>query len=356
MTKLFLVEKFAADKPLVALVSILRGEPPAVGNTLFLSSAAQTAVITSAQLVSTPAEADYFLIPQAVTALTPAVNRYLDEIRELAKASKKKMIVFIGGDLSHNIFIDDMIVLKGSQYSRLKRANEIIVPPLVEDLSPEANQPLAGGIKIRLKADQPTVGFCGWAAAGNLAGWLKYWFKNLKPGSVVFRKGLYFRRRAIKALKQSNLVKTNFLIRRSFSGNLKTASGDPAKLRREYLENIVNSDFILAPKGDGNFSLRFYETLSAGRIPVLIDTDCVLPLEGEINYDEVMVRVPYRQIAQIGGIVNNWYRQLSPKEWAEKQKSARRLFAERLRYDQFFNLLLARPLEDWLQARSSVEI
>jgi hypothetical protein len=339
MTKLFLAPLLDSSQPVVVLVSILCSEMPAVGNTLFLTKAGQATAVTSAQLVSSPTEADYLLIPQAVTALTPAVNRYLDEVRQLAKNAGKKIVVFIGGDLSHNIFIDDMIVLKGSQYGRLKRANEIIVPPLVEDLV-EA--------KPRPKANQPVVGFCGWAAAANLAGWLKYWLKNLKPGSVVFRKGLYFRRRAIKVLKQSNLVKTNFLIRRSFSGNLKTASGEPAKLRREYIENIVNSDFILAPKGDGNFSLRFYETLAAGRIPVLIDTDCVLPLEGEINYDEVMVRVPHRQIAQIGDIVNNWYQPFSPAEWAEKQKSARRLFAERLRYDQFFNLLLARPLEDWL--------
>jgi len=349
MTKIFLTPLLDSSKPVVALVSILRGEAPAVGNTLFLTKAGQATVVTSAQLVSSPTEADYLLIPQAVTALTPAVNHYLDEVRQLAKNAGKKIVVFIGGDLSHNIFIDDMIVLKGSQYGRLKRANEIIVPPLVEDLD-------GCGITSRPKAGQPTVGFCGWAAAGNLAGWLKYWSKNLITWPAVLKKGLYFRRRAIKALKQSNLVKTNFLIRRSFSGNLKTASGEPAKLRREYIENIINSDFILAPKGDGNFSLRFYETLAAGRIPVLIDTDCALPLEGEINYDEVMVRVPYRQIAQIGDIVNNWYQQLSPAEWAEKQKSARRLFAERLRYDQFFNLLLARPLEDWLQAQLSVGV
>lgn len=343
MTKLFLTPLFDQDKPVVALVSILRGEAPATGNTLFLTKAGQVSAIASAQLVSSPSEANYFLIPQAVTALTPVVDRYLDEARQLAKNAGKKIVVFIGGDLSHNIFIDDMIVLKGSQYGRLKRPNEIIIPPLVEDLV-EA--------KPRPKVNQPTVGFCGWAAASNLTGWLKYWSKNLITWPTVFKKGLYFRRRALKVLAKSKLVKTNFIIRRSFSGNIKTASGDPAKLRQEYVENIINSDFILAPKGDGNFSLRFYETLSAGRIPILIDTDCVLPLEGEINYDEVMVRVPYRQIAQTNQLVNNWYQQLSPDEWVKKQQTARQLFVEKLRYDRFFNFLLARPLEDWLQVQS----
>ena len=30
--------------------------------------------------------------------------------------------------------------------------------------------------------------------------------------------------------------------------------------------------------------VRFYETLAIGRIPVLIDTDCVLPLNNEIDW------------------------------------------------------------------------
>ena len=193
------------------------------------------------------------------------------------------------------------------------------------------------------------VGFCGWAAPDGFVGYLKYWLKNLFTYPTVFKKGLYFRRRALKALSQSSSIKTNFIIRRSFSGNLKTASGDPTHLRREYIDNIFNSDFILAPKGDGNFSLRFYETLSAGRIPVLIDTDYVLPLESEINYDQVIVRVPYQNINQAGEIINAWYQNLSEEEWLFKQQQAQTLFAEKLRYDQFFNLLLARPLEDWLQ-------
>lgn len=350
MTKLFLAPLFDARQPVLALVSILRGEMPAAGSTLFLNSTSQPYRLTAVALVSQIDQADYILIPQAVTVLTPAVRAYLDQVRSLASQSGKKIIVFIGGDLSHNIFIDDMIVLKGSQYGQLKRPNEIIVPPLVEDLSPEANQPWAGGVKFRTKSDQPVVGFCGWAAPAGFAGWLKYWLKNLFTFRAVFKKGLYFRRRALAVLKRSNLIKTNFIIRRSFSGNLKTVGGDPKKLRQEYIDNILNSDFILAPKGDGNFSLRFYETLSAGRIPVLIDTDCVLPLESEINYDEVMVRVPYQNLNQADKLISDWYEQLSPTDWVAKQRAARELFAAKLRYDQFFNLLFSRLLEDWLQA------
>jgi len=341
MTKFFLAPLFDSNQSTVALVSLLRGETLETGSTLFLNPTGQRFEITAATLVPQIEAADYVLIPQAVTQLTPVVRTYLDQVRRLAKAAGKQVVVFIGGDLSHRIFIDDMIVLKGSQYGRRKRPNEIIVPPLVEDL---------GAMPGRPKAGRAVVGFCGWAAPNGFAGWLKYWLKNFFTFQTVFKKGLYFRRRVLKALNQSNLVKTNFIVRRSFSGNIKTVSGDPARLRREYVDNIFNSDFILAPKGDGNFSLRFYETLSAGRIPVLIDTDCVLPLEGAINYDEVMVRVAYQNLDQADKIISDWYKKLSPTDWLAKQQAARELFAAKLRYDQFFNLLLARPLEDWLQS------
>lgn len=342
MTKLFLASRFDKTKPVTALASMLLGEQPVTGSALFLAQSDQAA-IALAKLVTDIAEADYILIPQAVTELTPAIRQYLTEVKIQAKEVGKKVVVMVGGDLSHNIFIDDMIVLKGSQYGYLKRSNEIIVPPLVADL---------GEAPARPKGGRAVVGFCGWAAPAGLAGWLKYGVKNFFTRPVVLKKGLYFRRRAIEALQSSSLIKTNFIIRHSFSGNTKTAQGEPAKLRQEYVANIINSDFTLAPKGDGNFSLRFYETLSAGRIPILIDTDCVLPLEGEINYDEVIIRVPYQNINQIAEIVNNWYQNLSAEEWLDKQQQARKLFVEKLRYDAFFNLLFSRPLEDWLPSRT----
>jgi hypothetical protein len=43
-------------------------------------------------------------------------------------------------------------------------------------------------------------------------------------------------------------------------------------------------------------SLRFFETLAFGRIPILVADQAALPLEEVIPYDEFVVRVPERQI------------------------------------------------------------
>ena len=41
------------------------------------------------------------------------------------------------------------------------------------------------------------------------------------------------------------------------------------KNRAEYLDAISQTDFMACPRGDANQSARFYETLSAGRIPLI---------------------------------------------------------------------------------------
>ena len=62
-------------------------------------------------------------------------------------------------------------------------------------------------------------------------------------------------------------------------------------LKQSYIESIEDSKFVLCPRGPATNSVRFYEVLSRGRIPVLIaDTD--LPLENQIDYSKFCVMVP----------------------------------------------------------------
>jgi hypothetical protein len=49
------------------------------------------------------------------------------------------------------------------------------------------------------------------------------------------------------------------------------------------LTNMENNIFTFCYRGAGNFSYRFYETLMMGRIPILINTDCVFPFWNEIK-------------------------------------------------------------------------
>jgi len=138
-------------------------------------------------------------------------------------------------------------------------------------------------------------------------------------------------------LNRSSLIETNFILRKFYSCHTDTLKIPPETARQEYIENMIDSDFVLAPKGDGNFSMRFYEALSLGRIPILIDTETILPLENVIDYDSFILRVNYKNINKLDKIIADFYNQITNKEFIEMQKRARENFEKYLRIDAFFN-------------------
>ncbi len=352
-TKLFLAPPISGLHELHLIASYFGRDDGS--NTLFTSKNPANFAYKNFSFTENILEANYILIPNSIKKLDQNIQNYLDSVRSLAKRHNKKVIVFIGGDLSHDVFIDDMIVFKGSQYKYMMRSNEIIVPPFAEDLL-EGDQ-----LTIRKKSkntnQKPVVGFCGWAGFANVPQLIKYHARNLlinfqkifRPHLEVHKKGLYFRRKAIQILQKSQLVSTNFIIRNSFSANTKTISLDPVQARKEYKENIISSDFVLTPKGDANFSVRFFEVLTLGRIPILIDTETVLPLENVIDYSEFMLKVNYRDLKKLPEIISEFYANLTPDQFSIMQHKAREAYELYLRYDRFFSYVFSGPVERLLR-------
>lgn len=64
---------------------------------------------------------------------------------------------------------------------------------------------------------------------------------------------------------------------------------DPAVVK-DFDENMARAEFNLCLRGNGNWSMRLYQTLSAGRIPVIVDSDMVLPFEDRIDWSAICVR------------------------------------------------------------------
>lgn len=290
------------------------------------------------EIVQNPEEADYFCIPHNYNYIKNRVE-YLRHWLELGEKFSKKTIIFLPGDSDEDILIPNSIIFRNSQYGYKKKDNEIIMPGFAVDLGKKY------GLLARNKVVKPVVGFCGWASYRTVKEWVSYGIYNLMEslvGNPVHKKGLYFRRRALAALRDSPDVATDFITRSSYSGSEKTLTVDPVQARTEYIDNIKNSDFILAPKGDGNFSIRFFETLSLGRIPLLIDTDCPLPLEEDITYDDCILRVNYRELNKLPEIVADYYEKLTPETYLEKQKKCREVFEKYLKIDVFFKRTLTK--------------
>lgn len=69
--------------------------------------------------------------------------------------------------------------------------------------------------------------------------------------------------------------KTDFVIRGAFHGHFNDA--EQKRHETEYKCNLENNLYQLCCRGTGNFSHRFYEVLASGRVPVLPDTEFVVP-------------------------------------------------------------------------------
>ncbi len=72
------------------------------------------------------------------------------------------------------------------------------------------------------------------------------------------------------------------------------APGDPSPrsgedYEREYAQNIKRSEFVLCPRGGGASSLRLFETMMLGRVPVIISDQWIAP--SGPDWDSFSVRV-----------------------------------------------------------------
>lgn len=99
---------------------------------------------------------------------------------------------------------------------------------------------------------------------------------------------------------------------------------------------------MICIRGGGNFSVRFYEALAMGRIPILIDTDSSLPLSDVIQWKDHVVWVPYKDRNRVDTILIDFHNRLKKEEFEDLQLRNRKLWEDYLRYGSFFKKMIER--------------
>jgi len=84
-----------------------------------------------------------------------------------------------------------------------------------------------------------------------------------------------------------------------------------------YLSLLARSKFVLCPRGAGSSSWRLFETMKAGRVPVII-SDQWVPPEGPA-WNEFSVRIPESQVANIPRELERLERDAPILAWAARQ-------------------------------------
>lgn len=260
------------------------------------------------------------------------VQLQLDQVR----SPTARCVFFYSNDDAGPIEVarPNVAIFRTSLFARHRLAHESAMPALCDDLLESDADVFAE----RPWSDVPSIGFCGFVGSP---------LKRLGLQALRQREktdGLVLRERALTALERGDHVRTHFIRRTSFwggsMGRFHFDSNRQTEVRREFVRNLGETDYTLCARGKGNFSYRFYEALSAGRIPVFVNTDCVLPFEGRIDWKRHVVWLEERELDTSAQQVARFHRALGPAGFRELQRENRRLWKEWLSPEGFFERAL----------------
>ena len=121
------------------------------------------------------------------------------------------------------------------------------------------------------------------------------------------------------------------------------------KARKEsFVDVLSKSRSVLCPRGVGVQSIRFFETLSAGRVPVLISDDYMLPLDDHIDYSAIVWNIAESRILDLPDEIEKLFRSESDDEIGQRAEKARRTWQMYFRPSKrgdFVNLTLKEVLK-----------
>lgn len=79
------------------------------------------------------------------------------------------------------------------------------------------------------------------------------------------------------------------------------------ELNDKYIEMLGDSEFSLCPRGTGISSVRLFESMAMGSIPVIIADGYKLPLQNVIDWNGISIQVRQNQISKIGQVLQQNY-------------------------------------------------
>jgi hypothetical protein len=291
------------------------------------------------------------------------------EFTDLAKRAGKKVAIFFHSDSDEAVPIENAIVFRTAFNHSKRRPNEFAMPALCDDFMEKY---LDSRLTLRAKSEKPVVGFCGLAYSPRgsirrvktlcLQGHVFPAINELRILALFCRaevfgckmagpyRGSFLRTRVMRVLSRSEFVETNFVVRDSFWGGIFSGAqkGDDKKgdldlfqkvrqkVRQDYVHNMLDSDYALCVRGAGNFSWRFYEAMSCGRVPLFIDTDCGLPYDWLIDWRQQFIWVDEQDVPSVAKLLVMFHHSLSPEDFQKLQVNCRKLWEDWLSPVGFF--------------------
>jgi hypothetical protein len=291
------------------------------------------------KIVESINEADIVIVPVDIAYFFENdKSQWLYDFIAKGNASNKLVWVYAAGDRGISLNADVCTFRLSGFHNKLNRRTFILPSFIVDPLSL-----LKKEFKPIPKTKLPSIGFVG-HVNGSTIKWLKefliFLYHNLKrTAKVIFDDYQSFYPSSIKRyqflmiLKKNDQIKTNFIFRKKYRAGVKTEE-QRIKTSFEFFENIFDNPYVFCLRGAGNFSVRFYETLAMGRIPVVIDTDIRLPLDDMIDWKKYCI------IATENDFVDkliDFHSTINENDFIQMQISNRKLWLDYLTRDSYFS-------------------
>mgnify|MGYP006432819635 CR=1 FL=1 len=265
-----------------------------------------------------------------------------------ANAAGRQVWTWMSGDFGMKLDLEtDYLVFRHSGHRSQLPENHIGMPAFINDPLEKYFQTTE--VQIPLYSYQPVVGFCGQADADftktakeisiRIRHHLKYAINKTKNSPQPIQSTSKLRADLLYKLEKAEDISTNFIKRKKYRAGIKTDKSQH-ETTLEFHNNILNSQYIVCVRGGGNFSVRFYETLAMGRIPVFVNTDCLLPLADQINWKKHCVWVEVSEKNKIVEKVKAFHQQHTQESLFELMQANRKLWEEKMRIGRFFKCQL----------------
>ena len=118
------------------------------------------------------------------------------------------------------------------------------------------------------------------------------------------------------------------------------------QLTRQQEMVMEQSLMIFCPRGRGSYSGRFFETLAAGRIPILIADNYILPLEWLIDWKQFILRLPQDHLLESHLQLANFFHH-EQNDLVKRCLTIRQIWQEYLapnRFARFLHLALSQVI------------
>ena len=266
------------------------------------------------------------------------VNEAIETI-QFYEMLNKPIITWVSGYYKYKVMDGNFIILQHSLHKSKRKNNEYAYPAIIRDPFDYLN---FYGVSIVSSFKKPRISFCGaanWTLLDKCESLLKDFFFRIK--NKAFRpyldlrfpvSGMSLRGKLLKSFNQNKNFDTHIIIRKRRDSIL----SNKEKYKFEYWNNILLAPFTICVRGNGNFSVRFYETLALGRIPILIDTDCVLPFDNEINWHKHCIIVKNKNLIKAVKSIELSINAMDEDKIRDLQMANRKLWIENLSFGGFY--------------------